>query len=349
MTPPVPLIVVVLAIVLGIGALVLAVILFNFFGIWIRALANKANVGLIDMVGMRLQGIPVSLIVDARIMAIKAGMDIDLRALQLHYQSGGNVPQVILALIMADRAGITLNYDRTCAIDLATKGTGKTVLEAVQTSVNPKVIDCPAPKTGSGGSGMLDAVAKDGIRLLVKARVTVRANIDRLVGGANEETIIARVGQGIVSSIGSCETYKNVLENPDQISAKVLASGLDSQTGFEIVSIDIADISVASVSDVANVGAQLETERANADKQLRQAEAEGRRAMAVALEQEMRARVQEMEAKVVEAKAEVPKAMAQALREGKLGVMDYYRLQNIESDTEMRSSIAKPGVPENRK
>jgi len=183
-------------------------------------------------------------------------------------------------------------------------------------------------------------VAKDGIRLLVKARVTVRANIDRLVGGANEETIVARVGQGIVSAIGSSDSYKDVLENPDKISARVLESGLDSQTGFEIVSIDIADISVAGVSDVANVGAQLETERANADKQLRQAEAEGRRAMAVALEQEMQARVQEMQAKVVEARAEVPAAMAEALRAGKLGVMDYYRLQNVESDTDMRRSIA---------
>jgi uncharacterized protein YqfA (UPF0365 family) len=204
--------------------------------------------------------------------------------------------------------------------------------------VQPKVIDCPDPTKST--AGMLDAVAKDGIRLLVKARVTVRANIDRLVGGAQEDTIIARVGQGIVSAIGSSPSYKNVLENPDQISRKVLDSGLDAQTGFEIVSIDIADISVAGAADVANVGAMLETERAEADKKLRQAEAEGRRAMAVALEQEMKARVQEMQARVVESQAEVPRAMAEALRTGNLGLMDYYRLQNIESDTKMRRTIA---------
>ncbi len=331
--------------ILFLAAIIILGLVLQVIGIWIRALVSSARVSLWSLIGMKFRRVNPALIVDARIRLVKAGLSISTDLLESHFLSGGDVINVVNALIAADKAGIKLDFKKATAIDLA----GRDVLEAVRTSVNPKVIDCPAPKTGSGGSGMLDAVAKDGIRLLVKARVTVRANIDRLVGGANEETIIARVGQGIVSSIGSCETYKNVLENPDQISAKVLASGLDSQTGFEIVSIDIADISVASVSDVANVGAQLETERANADKQLRQAEAEGRRAMAVALEQEMRARVQEMEAKVVEAKAEVPKAMAQALREGKLGVMDYYRLQNIESDTEMRSSIAKPGVPENRK
>lgn len=331
--------------ILFLAAIIILGLVLQVIGIWIRALVSSARVSLWSLIGMKFRRVNPALIVDARIRLVKAGLSISTDLLESHFLSGGDVINVVNALIAADKAGIKLDFKKATAIDLA----GRDVLEAVRTSVNPKVIDCPAPKTGSGGSGMLDAVAKDGIRLLVKARVTVRANIDRLVGGANEETIIARVGQGIVSSIGSCETYKNVLENPDRISAKVLASGLDSQTGFEIVSIDIADISVASVSDVANVGAQLETERANADKQLRQAEAEGRRAMAVALEQEMRARVQEMEAKVVEAKAEVPKAMAQALREGKLGVMDYYRLQNIESDTEMRNSIAKPGVPENRK
>ena len=331
--------------ILFLAAIIILGLVLQVIGIWIRALVSSARVSLWSLIGMKFRRVNPALIVDARIRLVKAGLSISTDLLEGHFLSGGDVINVVNALIAADKAGIKLDFKKATAIDLA----GRDVLEAVRTSVNPKVIDCPAPKTGSGGSGMLDAVAKDGIRLLVKARVTVRANIDRLVGGANEETIIARVGQGIVSSIGSCETYKNVLENPDRISAKVLASGLDSQTGFEIVSIDIADISVASVSDVANVGAQLETERANADKQLRQAEAEGRRAMAVALEQEMRARVQEMEAKVVEAKAEVPKAMAQALREGKLGVMDYYRLQNIESDTEMRNSIARPGTPENRK
>ena len=243
---------------------------------------------------------------------------------------------MVNALIAADKANIPLSFQKGAAIDLA----GRDVLEAVRTSVNPKVIDCPANGAGAGSSGMLDAVAKDGIRLLVKARVTVRANLERLVGGASEETIIARVGQGIVSAIGSSLTYKDVLENPDKISKKVLDSGLDAQTGFEIVSIDIADISVAGVTTVSNVGAQLETERAEADKQMRQAEAEGRRAMAVAYEQEMKARVQEMQAKVMEAKAEVPRAMAQAFREGNLGVMDYYKLQNIEADTTMRKAIS---------
>ena len=335
----------ILIIVFGIVALIVVGMVFQVIGIWLRAAVSSAKVSLWSLVGMKFRRVNPALIVDARIRLVKAGLSISTDLLEGHFLAGGDVINVVNALIAADKAGIRLDFKKATAIDLA----GRDVLEAVRTSVNPKVIDCPAPKTGASGSGMLDAVAKDGIRLLVKARVTVRANIDRLVGGANEETIIARVGQGIVSSIGSCATYKNVLENPDQISAKVLASGLDSQTGFEIVSIDIADISVAGVSDVANVGAQLETERANADKQLRQAEAEGRRAMAVALEQEMRAKVQEMRAKVVEAKAEVPRAMAEALREGKLGVMDYYRLQNIESDTDMRRSIAGPGSAESDK
>lgn len=321
------------------AALVVTVMIIQALGLWLRAFVSKARVSIWKLIAMRIRRVNPSLIVDARIRMVMAGLPISTEQLEGHFLAGGDVINVVNALIAADKARIKLDFQQATAIDLA----GRDVLEAVRTSVNPKVIDCPAPKTGSGGSGMLDAVARDGIRLLVKARVTVRANIDRLVGGANEETIIARVGQGIVSAIGSAETYKSVLENPDQISARVLRSGLDSQTGFEIVSIDIADISVAGVTDVANVGAQLETERANADKQLRQAEAEGRRAMAVALEQEMRARVQEMQAKVVEAKAEVPIAMAQALKTGKLGVMDYYRLQNIESDTDMRRSIAGPG------
>ena len=335
----------ILFVILGIIVLIVVGMIFQVIGIWLRAAVSSAKVSIWSLVGMKFRRVNPALIVDARIRLVKAGLSISTDLLEGHFLAGGDVINVVNALIAADKAGIRLAFKKATAIDLA----GRDVLEAVRTSVNPKVIDCPAAKTGSAGVGMLDAVAKDGIRLLVKARVTVRANIDRLVGGANEETIIARVGQGIVSSIGSCPTYKHVLENPDQISAKVLASGLDSQTGFEIVSIDIADISVAGVSDVANVGAQLETERANADKQMRQAEAEGRRAMAVALEQEMRAKVQEMQAKVVEAKAEVPKAMAQALREGKLGVMDYYRLQNIESDTDMRRSIAGPASAEGDK
>ena len=329
----------IIAIVFILVGLVVLAMVFNVIGIWLRAAISSAKVSLWSLVGMKFRRVPPALIVDARIRLVKAGISIPTDLLEGHFLAGGDVLNVVNALIAADKAGIRLDFKKATAIDLA----GRDVLEAVRTSVNPKVIDCPAPRTGSGGIGMLDAVAKDGIRLLVKARVTVRANIDRLVGGASEETIIARVGQGIVSAIGSANTYKDVLENPDRISARVLEAGLDSQTGFEIVSIDIADISVAGVSDVANVGARLETERANADKQLRQAEAEGRRAMAVAREQEMRATVQEMQARVVEARAEVPKAMAQALREGKLGVMDYYRLQNIESDTDMRRAIAGPG------
>ena len=313
---------------------VIAMILFRFIGLWIKAWMSKASVSIFSLIGMTLRGVRPALIVEARIRIIKAGLELSSDDLEAHYLAGGDVINVCNALIAADKAKIDLAFQRAAAIDLA----GRDVLEAVRTSVQPKVIDCPDPTKSP--TGMLDAVAKDGIRLLVKARVTVRANIDRLVGGAQEDTIIARVGQGIVSAIGSSNTYKDVLENPDQISRKVLDSGLDAQTGFEIVSIDIADISVAGAADVANVGAMLETERAEADKKLRQAEAEGRRAMAVAQEQEMTARVQEMQAKVVEAKAEVPRAMADAFRKGNLGVMDFYRMQNIESDTSMRKAIA---------
>jgi uncharacterized protein YqfA (UPF0365 family) len=324
---------VILVIVLGIAALVIIGIFMHFLGVWIRALMSGAKVSLWSLVGMKLRRINPAMIVDARISIIKAGLQISTDELEAHYLAGGNVMNVVRALIAADKASIMLTFTRATAIDLA----GRDVEEAVRTSVQPKVIDCPnADKAPLG----LDAVAKDGIRLLVKARVTVRANIERLVGGAGEETIVARVGQGIVSAIGSSATYKDVLENPDMISKRVLNSGLDAQTGYEIVSIDIADISVAGMGDVANVGAKLETERADADKIMRQAEAEGRKAMAIAQEQEMRARVQEMNAKVVEARAEVPLAMAEALRSGKLGVMDYYRLQNIESDTAMRRTIA---------
>jgi len=330
------LIILILAIIVG---LVFLGIFFSFLGVWIRALTSGARVSLFTLVAMKLRRVPPRVIVDARIRLAKAGLDMDTDMLEAHYLAGGNVINVVQALIAADKANIDLTFQRAAAIDLA----GRDVYDAVRTSVNPKVIDCPDP---TKGTSMLDAVAKDGIRLLVKARVTVRANLDRLVGGATEDTIIARVGQGIVSAIGSSTTYKAVLENPDDISRKVLQSGLDAQTAFEIVSIDIADISVAGVSgarEVANVGALLETERAEADKNLRQAEAEGRRAMAHAAEQEMRARVQEMHAKVIEAQAEVPMAIAQAFREGNLGVMDFYRMQNILADTSMRESISESG------
>jgi uncharacterized protein YqfA (UPF0365 family) len=323
-----------LAIIVIIFGIALLVVVLMFFKVYIRAWMSGARVSMAQLVGMALRRVPGHIIVDARIRVIKAGMSLEADPLEAHYLAGGDVINVVNALIAADKANMQLDFRQASAIDLA----GRDVLDAVRTSVNPKVIDCPDPK--KGGTGMLDAVAKDGIRLLVKARVTVRANLERLVGGAGEDTIIARVGQGIVSAIGSSGSYKDVLENPDQISKRVLGAGLDAQTGFEIVSIDIADISIAGMSEAANVGALLETERAEADKKMRQAEAEGRRAMAVANEQEMHARVQEMRAKVVEAEAEVPRAISQALREGHIGVMDLYKLQNVEADTDMRKSIA---------
>ena len=325
----------ILFILLAIAVLILMGVFFYFLKVWIRAWMSGARVSLFNLLGMKLRRVPPTLIVDARIRLVKAGIDIDTDALEVHYLAGGNVINVVQALIAADKANIDLNFQSATGIDLA----GRDVYDAVRTSVNPKVIDCPDP---AKGTQMLDAVAKDGIRLLVKARVTVRTNLARLVGGATEETIIARVGQGIVSAIGSSPTYKDVLENPDNISRKVLSSGLDSQTAFEIVSIDIADISVAGAGsrDAANVGAMLETERAEADKKMRQAEAEGRKAMGIAAEQEMRARVQEMQAKVVEAQAEIPMAFAHALREGKMGAMDFVRMQNVMADSAMRESLA---------
>jgi uncharacterized protein YqfA (UPF0365 family) len=319
----------------GILALIVMIIMVLFLKLYIRAWASEATVPIKKLIGMKLRKVPPGLIVEGRIRLRKAGIDIETDQLEAHYLSGGDVINVSNAIIAADKANMRLTFKDAAAIDLA----GRNIFEAVRTSVQPKVIDCPDPS--QGGTPMLDAVAKDGIRLLVKARVTVRANLERLVFGATEETIIARVGQGIVSAIGSSVSYKDVLENPDSISRKVLESGLDAQTAFEIVSIDIADISVAGVSTVANVGALLETERAQADKKMRQAEAEGRKAMAIAQEQEMRARVEEMRARVVEAEAEVPLAMAQAFRDGNLGVMDAFRLKNIEADTDMRQAIAK--------
>ncbi len=334
----------ILMVIAALTVLVFVGLFFSFLSTWIRALTSGAPTSFFTLLAMTLRRVPPKVIVDARIQLVKAGLSLDSDSLEAHYLAGGHVKQVVNALIAADKANIELSFQRAAAIDLA----GRDVYEAVRTSVNPKVIDCPDP---SKGTAMLDAVARDGIRLLVKARVTVRANLDRLVGGATEDTIIARVGQGIVSAIGSSDTYKHVLENPDHISRKVLNSGLDAQTAFEIVSIDIADVSVAGVSgarEVANVGALLETERAEADKKLRQAEAEGRRAMAIAFEQEMRARVQEMQAKVIEAQAQVPLAIAEAFRKGNLGVMDFYRMQNIMADTSMREALAE-GDDKNRK
>jgi uncharacterized protein YqfA (UPF0365 family) len=316
--------------------------MFNFITIWLRARVANAPVGLFTMVAMRLRRVPVGMIVDNRITAVKAGIDIPTDPLEAHYLAGGNVDQVILALIAADKAGIALDFNRACAIDLATKGTGKTVLEAVRTSINPKVIDCP---NAAMGRTTIDGVAKDGIGVKVKARVTVRSHLDRFVGGATEETIIARVGEGIVSAIGSADSYKDVMENPDRISKAVLSKGLDSNTAFEILSIDIADVDVGE-----NIGAKLQTEQADADKRVAQANAEVRRAAAVAVEQEMRAKTQEMRAKVVEAESLVPQAMAEAFRSGNLGIMDYMRMKNIESDTQMRGAIAgnDPSRTENK-
>jgi uncharacterized protein YqfA (UPF0365 family) len=324
-----------LAILAALFALALLAFVLPVIGLWVRATFSGVKVRIWgDLVGMKLRRVPPSQVVLTYISAAKAGISIGTGQLEAHYLAGGSMQNVVRAMIAADKANIDLKFQQAAAIDLA----GRNIVDAVQTSVNPKVIDCPDPtKTATG---MLDAVAKDGIRLLVKARVTVRTNLDRLVGGATEETIIARVGQGIVSAIGSMKSYKDVLENPDSISRKVLESGLDAQTAFEIVSIDIADVSVAGVGQIANVGAKLEADRADADKIMRQAEAEGRRAMAIAEEQEMRARVQEMQAKVIEAQAEVPLAMAEAFRKGNLGIMDFYRMQNIMADTSMRESLA---------
>ena len=319
-------------------ALVFFVILASFFGIWLRAKVASAPVAFMKLIGMRLRRVPVGLIVDSRVTAVQAGIPLDTNPLEAHYLAGGNVSHVVLALIAADKAQIPLDFNRACAIDLAIKGTSKTVLEAVRTSINPKVIDCPNP--AASGRTTIDAVARDGIGVKVKARVTVRSNLDRFVGGATEETIIARVGEGIVTSIGSAASYKEVLENPDRISKTVLQKGLDSGTAFEILSVDIADVDIGE-----NVGANLQAQQAEADKVVAQAKAEMRRAAAVASEQEMKARVQEMRAKVVEAEAQVPLAMAEAFRSGNLGVLDYLRMKNIQSDTQMRESIATPGAP----
>ncbi|MBN2324346.1 MAG: flotillin-like protein FloA [Spirochaetes bacterium] len=326
--------IVVLYVFLAIVAITFIILFIKFFGLWFRALLSGAPVGVLKLIGMWLRKVSPSIIVDSRIMLTKAGIPLDTDLLETHYLARGNVLRVCMALVAANKADIPLTFQRAAAIDLA----GRDVLDAVKTSVNPKVIDCPDP---AKGRQTIDAVAKDGIQLKAKARVTVRANIERLVGGATEETIIARVGEGIVTTIGSSDTYKGVLENPDTISKKVLEKGLDAGTAFEILSIDIADVDVGD-----NVGAKLQADQAEADRRRFQAEAEKRRAAARAREQEMIALVQENRAKVVLAEAEVPKAMAEAFRKGNLGIMDYYRMRNIQADTDMRKSISgekKPG------
>jgi uncharacterized protein YqfA (UPF0365 family) len=309
----------------GLGILIIVVVAIFLLlylvpiPLWIAAWASGAYVGLFTLVGMRLRRIPPNTVVTARISAVKAGLDLTVNDLEAHYLAGGNVVRVVNAMISADKANIPLPFKRAAAIDLA----GRNVLEAVQMSVLPKVIETPK----------IAAVAKDGIQLIVVSRVTVRTNIDRLVGGAGEETIIARVGEGMVSTIGSATNHKSVLENPDHISKHILSKGLDAGTAYEILSIDIADVDVGE-----NIGAKLQIDQANADKQIAQAKAEERRAMAVALEQEMRARV-------VEAEAEVPRAMAEAFRSGNLGIMDYYKMKNVQADTEMRGAIASGEEP----
>lgn len=315
--------------------LVFLVIFARYFKFWIQSFSTGANIGIFDLLGMTFRKVNPRVIVHSKIMAVQAGLGdetgITSKALEAHYLAGGNVPQVIRAIIAAAKSKIVeLDYKLATAIDLA----GRDVLEAVQTSVYPKVIDCPA--RGSGRDS-LDGVAKNGIQLKVRARVTVRANLRQLIGGATEETIVARVGEGIVSAIGSAETHGAVLENPDQISSTVLARRLDSQTAFEIVSIDIADVDVGD-----NIGARLQADQAEADTRVARAAAEGRRAMAVAAEKEQIAKIEENRAKVVEAEAEVPKAIAAAFQTGALGIMDYYKLRNIQADTDMRSSIAHP-------
>lgn len=315
--------------VIIIVAAVIIVSLFLHFvpiGLWISAMAAGVSVGIVNLIGMRLRRVIPSKIILPLVKANKAGLDVNVNQLEAHYLAGGDVDRVVDALIAAHRATMSLTFERACAIDLA----GRDVLEAVQMSVNPKVIETP----------FISAVAQNGIELKVRARVTVRANIDRLVGGAGEATVIARVGEGIVTSVGSARDHSQVLENPDEISKTVLSKGLDAGTAFEILSIDIADVDVGR-----NIGARLQTDQAEADKQIAQAKAEERRAMAVAKEQEMQAYTQEMQAKVVEAQAEVPLALAQALREGKLGVMDYYNMKNIMADTNMRAAVAQAGVP----
>ena len=319
-------------VIVAIVGLVVFIVVASFINTWIQARMSGAPVSFLTLLSMRLRRVPISLVVQSRITAVKAGIPLTTDQLEAHYLASGDVTQVVRALIAADKANLNLDFKRAAAIDLATHQSGKSVFEAVMTSVNPKVVDCPNP---ASGKQTINAVAKDGIQLSVKARVTVRTHLERFVGGATEETIIARVGEGIVTAIGSADTYKDVLENPDTISKRVLEKGLDAGTAFEILSVDIADIDVGD-----NVGARLQAEQAEANKQIAQAAAETRRALAVANEQEMKARTQEMRAKVVEAEAQIPLAMAEAFRSGHLGIMDYYRMQNIQADSRMRQTIA---------
>ncbi|MEA2011714.1 MAG: flotillin-like protein FloA [Verrucomicrobiota bacterium] len=315
-------------ILIALAVIVPMFVFFYFLGVYIRAFASGARVTLFNLVGMKLRKIPPTLVIEALIRLKKSGLDITTDEIESHYLAGGDVLSVVNALIAADKGDIPLTFKRAVAIDLA----GRDVFEAVRTSVNPKVIQVPLPQ--QGGKMTIDAVAKDGIQLKATARITVRANLDRLVGGATQETIIARVGESIVSSIGSSLSHKAVLENPDIITKNVLKRGLDAGTAYEILSIDIADVDVGD-----NIGARLQADQAEADKRVAQAKAEERRAFAVANEQEMKAKTQEMKAKLVEAQSDVPLAMASALREGNLGIMDYYKMENIKSDTKMRTNI----------
>ena len=316
-------------ILLLIVVLVILAVLSQFISLYVRALVSGAKVGFLDLIGMRLRKVNSNAVVNARIQATRAGLNVNQAEMESHILAGGNLTRVINAMIAANKANIELNWQTATAIDLA----GRDIFDAIQTSVNPKVIDVPSREMGRN---TIDAVARDGIQLKVKARVTVRTNIKRLVGGATEETIIARVGEGIVTAIGSASAYGDVLENPDHISKAVLSKGLDANTAFEILSIDIADVDVGE-----NIGAKLAAEQAESDKRRFQAEAEKRRALAVAHEQENIAKVAENRALVVLAEAEVPRAMAEAFRSGNLGIMDYYKMKNVQADTDMRTTIAK--------
>jgi uncharacterized protein YqfA (UPF0365 family) len=326
-----------LLVVLVIVGLIIFAVFARYFRYWIQSVTTGAGITIFDLLGMTFRKVNPAVITRAKIMAVQAGLDestgITSKALEAHYLAGGNVPQVIRALVASLKAKtINLSFQEATAIDLA----GRDVLEAVQTSVYPKVIDCPAKESSRP---TLDAVAKNGIQLKVKARVTVRANLERLIGGATEETIVARVGEGIVSAIGSAESHKQVLESPDIISKAVLAKRLDAQTAFEIVSIDIADIDVGD-----NIGARLQADQAEADTRVARARAEGRRAMAAAAEQERIAQIEESRAKLVEAEAQVPLAIAESFRSGRLGIMDYYKLRNVQADTDMRTAISSGGA-----
>ncbi len=324
---------IVISVLVLLAGLVVIAVFAHYFRFWIQSKTTRAGIGILDLIGMTFRKVSPSVIVRSKIMAVQAGIGdrdgVTSKGLEAHYLAGGNVPLVIRALIAARKAKLELDFKLATAIDLA----GRNILEAVQTSVNPKVIDCPSRNLGRE---TLDGVAQNGVQMKVKARVTVRANLRQLIGGATEETIIARVGEGIVSAIGSAESHHIVLENPDRISKTVLARRLDSHTAFEIVSIDIAEVTVGE-----NIGARLQADRAEADMRVARANAEGRRSMAVAQEQEMIAQIEESRAKVVEAEAEVPKAIAEAFQNGVLGILDYYKLRNVQADTDMRTAIAR--------